>query len=133
MSVRFSIDMFLPIENLMYPNLSVVGAGQCLFRVPVFLNGAYLPMVLLANNDTTANIPRNIYMQQQKCSLINEIFKKSYTCHITALFWYSLLSTISHKSGHFVVIVSYNSHKQESIIDDLFNIDEGIHTVSGAF
>ena len=30
-------------------------------------------------------------------------------------------------------IVSCNSHKQESIIDDLFNVDEGVHTVCRAF
>ena len=136
MRVRFSIDVFLSIENLVYPSLYVVCAGQRLFEVPVFLNGAYLPMLLVANNDTiitTANISRNIYIQQQKWSLINEIFKKSYTCHITALFRYSLLSTTSHKSRHFIAMVSCNSHKQESIIDDLFNIDECIHTVSRAF
>ena len=120
----------------MYPSLYVICAGQCSFGVPVFLNGAYLPMLLVATNDTiitTANIPRNVDIQQQKWSLINKIFKKSYTCHMTASFRRSLLGTTSHKSRHFIGIVSCNSHKQETIIDDLFNIDEDIHTVSREF
>ena len=48
-------------------------------------------------------------------------------------FRYSLFGTTMHKGNHFIGMVVCTEHQQDTIVDDLFKVGEGVHIVSTAF
>ncbi len=68
------------IKTMFYYSIYVVCACQRSFGAPIFINVTYPPILLISNADagiTTANVPRLLYLENQKWASFNKILEKA--------------------------------------------------------